>query len=117
MELKEAIKELQEKIKALDRHIENYEESDCKTKIYLQLVKEKEAIETVLQALKNSIPKKKIEDKIKELEPELELKHFEREAKIQIRLLKVGQTRLLHIMIFYLHIKQIKNMVICFNLD
>ena len=63
-ELEEAIQELQEKIKALNTHIKNYEKSDCKTNIYLQLVKEKNAIKTVLQALENSIPKKKIEDKI-----------------------------------------------------
>lgn len=45
-------------------------------------------IDTVLQALENSIPTKKIEDKIKELEPELELQHLEREARLQIRLLQ-----------------------------
>ena len=85
-ELEEAIKELQEQIEMLNRHIKNYEKNDCKTNIYLQLVKEKQAIKTVLQALENTdktitddaedeitrfkkvilkdyIPKKKIEDK------------------------------------------------------
>ena len=91
MKLEEAIEELQEKIKSLDRHIKNYEKSDCKTKIYRQLVKEKEAIETILTELKklqkdnyrldrenqllferqvNSIPKKKIKDKLEELNEE-----------------------------------------------
>ena len=99
MELEEAVKELQERVKMLDRHIKNYEEIDCKTKIYLQLVKEKEATKTVLQALENYkthhekymngelfsakqmkfikkeyIPKKKIEDKIKTTIEEYKIK-------------------------------------------
>ncbi len=52
MKLEEAVELLQEQIEMLDRHIKNYEESNCKTNIYLQLVKEKQAIETVLQELK-----------------------------------------------------------------
>ena len=36
----------------------------------------------------NSIPRKKVEDKIKELEPELELRHLARDAKQQITLLQ-----------------------------
>ena len=52
MKLKEAIEEMQEKVEALNGHIKNYEKSDCKTATYFELVKEKEAIETVLQELR-----------------------------------------------------------------
>ncbi len=82
MNLEEAINELRQRIEMLNRHIKNYEESTCKTKIYLQLVREKKAIEMVLQALDkekyfnkiheyhmkyNFIPKKKIKDKVEEM--------------------------------------------------
>ena len=46
-------------------------------------------LKSELQELEeNSIPKKRVEDEIKELELELELRHFKREAEIQIRLLQ-----------------------------
>ncbi len=59
-ELEEAKKELQEKIRYLDRHINNYEKSNYKTNIYYELVKEKDALETVLQALKKYTNKEKM---------------------------------------------------------
>lgn len=68
MELEEAKKELQEKIRYLYRHINNYEKSNCKTNIYCELVKEKNALETVLQALDNSITKEKVKEGIESIE-------------------------------------------------
>ena len=51
MNKEEAIKELKERVTTLKRHIKLYEESDCKTNIYQQLIIEKQAIETVLAEL------------------------------------------------------------------
>ena len=47
----EAIELLKERVITLKRHIKNYEESHCKTNIYQQLVKECQAIETVLNLI------------------------------------------------------------------
>lgn len=63
MDLDEAIEKLNElKEKA---NIENMDMNDC---FYGEHI---EATETVLQELENSIPKKKIEDKIKKLESKI----------------------------------------------
>ena len=83
--MEEDIKILEERVTTLKRHIKNYEESDCKTNVYQQLVKECNAIENVLQELKynkiqfetqlrekldsqaNSIPISVIQNKIDEI--------------------------------------------------
>ena len=71
-----------EHYKYIDVNNYEYQPEDEKCETFIQ------AIETMLQALKNSIPRKRIEDEIKELELELELRHFKREAEMQIRLLQ-----------------------------
>lgn len=43
---------VEEKIKELDKHIYNYEKSNCKTAIYQELVKERNAISNVVNELK-----------------------------------------------------------------
>ena len=64
MELEESINILRNKIYSLNENIKIYDKGyDLSNKD--KFVKEREAIETVLQALENSIPKKKIEDLIK----------------------------------------------------
>lgn len=96
--MEEDIKILEERVTTLKRHIKNYEESDCKTNVYQQLVKECNATENLLtrykqleekkeriiiekaEALqevrkykakvKDSIPKSKIKEKIEELNQE-----------------------------------------------
>lgn len=83
--MEEDIKILEERVTMLKRHIKNYEESDCKTNVYQQLVKECDATVNVLHELKynkiqfetqlrekldlqaSSIPISVIENKIKEL--------------------------------------------------
>ena len=66
MELEEAINILSNKIYSLNENIKIYDKGyDLSNKD--KFVKEREAIETVLQALENSIPKKKIEDRLQEL--------------------------------------------------
>ena len=47
--MEEDIKILEERITMLKRHIKYYEESDCKTDIYYQLVKECKALETLIK--------------------------------------------------------------------
>ena len=47
--MEEDIKILEEKVITLKRHIKNYEESDCKTNIYQQLIKECQAIENLIK--------------------------------------------------------------------
>lgn len=42
------IEVLEERVTTLKRHIKNYEESDCRTNVYQQLVKECNAIENLL---------------------------------------------------------------------
>lgn len=82
------IKILEERVITLKRHIKNYEESNCKTNVYQQLVKEHDAIVNVLHDLKynkaqfetqlrekldlqaSSIPKSKIQNKIEKLSNE-----------------------------------------------
>lgn len=60
MELEKAIKQLEIMLNCRKKQKEEFPEcQNCNEDI--------KAIETVLQTLKNSIPKKKIEDKIKEL--------------------------------------------------
>ena len=49
----EAVNELKERIRTLNRHIKNYEESKCETNIYIQLKKESKAIEKVLNELES----------------------------------------------------------------
>lgn len=50
--MEEDIKILEERITMLKRHIKYYEESDCKTDIYHQLVKECKALENLLTRYK-----------------------------------------------------------------
>lgn len=50
--MEEDIKILEERVTMLKRHIKNYEESDCKTNVYQQLVKECDATVNVLHELK-----------------------------------------------------------------
>lgn len=50
--MEEDIKILEEKVIALERHIKIYEESDCRTAVYEELVKEKQATSNVLSRLK-----------------------------------------------------------------
>lgn len=52
MEMEEDIKILEERVTMLKRHIKNYEESDCKTNVYQQLIKECDATVNVLHELK-----------------------------------------------------------------
>lgn len=55
-----------------------------------ECVKNKEAYKTVLEALKNSIPKKKIEDKIEELKSQCggNVFHIQQTLNAEIRLLQ-----------------------------
>lgn len=55
--------EIEEAIKRYENFIQAFKHDDTKSFIVFDV----KAIETVLQELKNSIPKKKIEDKIEEL--------------------------------------------------
>ena len=48
----EDMKILEERVTTLKRHIKNYEESDCKTNVYQQLVKECRALENLLTRYK-----------------------------------------------------------------
>lgn len=50
--MEEDIKILEERVTTLKRHIKNYEESDCKTNIYQQLVKECNALENLIKRYK-----------------------------------------------------------------
>ena len=50
--LEKDIKTVEEKIKSLDNHIANYERNDCKTAVYQELVKERNAISNVVNELK-----------------------------------------------------------------
>lgn len=50
--MEEDIKILEEKVIALERHIKIYEEIDCRTAVYEELVKEKQATSNVLSRLK-----------------------------------------------------------------
>lgn len=47
----EDIKILDDRVTTLKRHIKNYEESDCKTNVYQQLVKECNATENLLERI------------------------------------------------------------------
>ena len=47
------IEVLEERVTTLKRHIKNYEESDCRTNVYQQLVKECNAIENLLNRIKD----------------------------------------------------------------
>jgi hypothetical protein len=50
--MEEDIKIIEDRVTTLKRHIKNYEESDCKTNVYQQLVKECKAIENLLKRYK-----------------------------------------------------------------
>lgn len=47
----EAIEFVRDKIAHLQRHIESYEKSKCKTAVYQSLVKEKESLEILIETL------------------------------------------------------------------
>lgn len=47
--MEEDIKILEERVITLKRHIKNYEESNCKTNIYQQLIKECQALENLIK--------------------------------------------------------------------
>ena len=47
-----SIKIIEEKIKALDLHIQNYETADCKTSVYEVLQEERNALVDILQDYK-----------------------------------------------------------------
>jgi DNA repair exonuclease SbcCD ATPase subunit len=64
--MEEDIKILEERITMLKRHIKYYEESDCLTDVYQQLVKECRAIENLLKERQSD------KERIKELEKENE---------------------------------------------
>ena len=59
---------LEERVTTLKRHIKNYEESNCKTNIYQQLVKECKAIENILEENENFKQASIINDRIFEAE-------------------------------------------------
>ena len=61
------IEVLEERVTTLKRHIKNYEESDCRTNVYQQLVKECNAIENLLKERQSD------KERIKELEEERDL--------------------------------------------
>lgn len=87
--MEEDIKILEEKIKALNLHINNYYKNDCETSVCKELVKEKKAIENLIkgykveklrntldeqslkEALENYIPKSKVKEKIEELDKKI----------------------------------------------
>lgn len=52
--IEEDIKIVEERIETLNKHISNYEKIDCKTSIYQELVKERDAIENILNAYKKN---------------------------------------------------------------
>ena len=71
MELEEIKEMLEKRKKRVNKNIEIYEHCYDLT-IRDNCIKEKEAIEILLNLLENSIPKKKIEDKIEELKCEID---------------------------------------------
>lgn len=50
--IEENIRTIEEKIKELDAHIANYEKINCKTAVYYELVKERDATLNVVNELK-----------------------------------------------------------------
>lgn len=54
MENNEDIKIVEEKIKALNLHIDNYYKNDCETSVCKELVKERNALENLLSRLKTA---------------------------------------------------------------
>ena len=50
-----SIKIIEEKIKALDLHIQNYETADCKTSVYEVLQEERNALVDILQDYKRAL--------------------------------------------------------------
>lgn len=50
----EDIKIVEEKIKALNLHIDNYYKNDCETSVCKELVKERNALENLLSRLKTA---------------------------------------------------------------
>ena len=60
------IEELEARVTTLKRHIKNYEENDCLTDVYQQLVKECRAIENLLKERQSDKERiKDLEEKIK----------------------------------------------------
>nr|DAV86868.1 MAG TPA: hypothetical protein [Caudoviricetes sp.] len=62
-----SIKIIEEKIKALDLHIQNYETADCKTSVYEVLQEERNALVDILQDYKRVLKDNKLRDKTIEL--------------------------------------------------
>lgn len=52
--MEEDIKIIEEKIRYLNQHLNSYEKKDCKTAVYQELKKEKEALESVLNRLQEN---------------------------------------------------------------
>ena len=47
------IKTVEERVETLNRHIKNYEKIDCKTEVYQGLIKERSALENILELVKD----------------------------------------------------------------
>lgn len=62
-----SIKIIEEKIKALDLHIQNYETADCKTSVYELLQEERNALVDILQDYKRVLKENELRDKTIEL--------------------------------------------------
>lgn len=59
----EDIKIVEERIETLNKHISNYEKSECRTSVYQELVKEKQAIENILNAyIHEKVAKEEVEE-------------------------------------------------------
>lgn len=48
----EDIKIVESRVETLNRHIKNYEKIDCKTEVYQGLIKERSALENILELVK-----------------------------------------------------------------
>lgn len=85
MNKEKAIKILKDKTEALNKHIKNYEESDCiGSDVYRAIKEEKEALETAIQYIENSIPKEVIENKINDIDKVLDAEYEKSIAYMQL---------------------------------
>lgn len=91
MKLEEDIKIVEERIETLNKHIYNYEKSECRTSVYQELVKEKQAFENLLNACKkNQNIVDRINNKIKELQDTCaEIQGTEHEGETVLYLMEI----------------------------
>lgn len=71
--IEDDIKKVEEKIKALDAHIADYEKIDCKTAVYQELVEERNAISNVVNQINKN---KKTLDLVNEMKRKYKIALF-----------------------------------------